>query len=80
MEMKKYEMFTKEGDNLVHKLINRVLKLPITAKDQEIYSLLTDEFNLLEVQGHGEVWDTACREQIMYAIENKTGRSLSVYF
>lgn len=75
-----YGMFTDEGNKMVSLMVEECLKLPITAKDEEIYAFLNTRMSNIERAGHGEVYDTEVREQLISKIEKETKRELSIYF
>ena len=71
-----YGMFTDAGNKKVANLTKRILKLPITATDQDIYNMVTEGLNKIG----GEAWDTEVREAIISRIEKETNRDLTIYF
>tara|TARA_R110000772_G_scaffold2410_2_gene8380 strand:- start:570 stop:806 length:237 start_codon:yes stop_codon:yes gene_type:complete len=76
-----YGMFSKNGDKAAQSVVNKILKLPLSTTNKELYKVLTTEMNkVADDKGHEEIWDTECREQIISTIEDKTKRNLTIYF
>lgn len=74
-----YGMFTKEGSLAVSVLVENALKLPVTTTNGELYAFLTAGMKEIKKAGHGEVYDTEVREQIIGEIEKRTKRELSIF-
>jgi hypothetical protein len=79
MARSRYAMFSDEGDAAVAVMVERLLLMPISTSDTELYSRLTTLMNEI-AKTHGEVWDTDVREAIIGEIERRTHRELSIYF
>ena len=76
----KYGMFTSKGNQLVHALVKKVIKLPMSTTSNELQETISTGFNKIADQGHDEVWDTDVREQAIGEIEKLTQRKLSIFF
>lgn len=74
-----YGMFTKEGSKAVAALVELTLMLPMTVTNEELYASLKTGMKEIKKQGHGEVYDTEVREQIIGTIEKRTKRELSIF-
>jgi hypothetical protein len=75
-----YEMFTAEGNRLVGEMVEKVLSMPLSTTDREVYAHLQEAMNIIAALGHGEVWDTAVREAVIGRLERKMQRNLTIYF
>ena len=75
-----YGLFTDTGNEIADKIVNDACNLPLSTSNTELYKFLTEQFNEAEKQGHGEIWDTECREVIITMIENISGKRLTIYF
>lgn len=78
-EFGEFGMFSVKGGRKVRSIVNKVLRLKITATDKDIYDLLTSEFNKIRPD-FPEVWDTDVRSSVIHFIERKTNRELSIFF
>lgn len=74
-----FGMFTTAGNRAAARIVEKVLLLPLSTSDKELYAFLSKEMNAISSK-HGEVWDTDVREAIIGRIERAIGRSLTIYF
>jgi hypothetical protein len=72
----KFAMFSAEGDGLVAKMMEQVIALP-AAKRQ---AFLDRQMDAIGNAGHGEVFDTAVRDEIANAFEKNGIDHDALYF
>lgn len=65
-----FGMFTTIGNNAVEKLINEANELALdhTKNKYDIIALLRKGMKQIAADGHGEVYDTVVREEIIFAV------------
>ena len=79
MKILNYGMFTPKGNRRVNSIVLKTCSLPLSSTDEEIYAFLKMRMDIV-AENHKEVWDTAVREAMIGTIENRTKRSLTIYF
>jgi len=75
---KNYSMFSEKGNRVVDQMVNEILKLPISITNKELIKEISTRITNIE-KDHPEVFDTAVRECFIGAINEATGRELSIY-
>jgi len=67
--MKNYEMFTAEGNELIHRIVEAALQLKQTDPVERVWDWCNHELSKLGcADGFGEATDTAVREAVYDAV------------
>ena len=74
-----YAMFSDAGNQAVREAVAAVFQAPTSISDADLLADLRQRFDTI-ARTHPEVWDTAVRESAIGAVENATGRDLTIFF
>ena len=74
-----YGMFSRAGNKRIASIVAGASKLPLSTTDEELYAYLRTRLNTV-AKKHGEAWDTEVRESLIWDLERKLKRDLTMYF